>query len=83
VEKNNMIKINIEKAKNIAHDIRRKAREQEFAPLDSSIMKQIPGIDLKIVEQERQQIRNKYGIIQEEIDAAYTIDQIKQALQQK
>jgi hypothetical protein len=35
-----MIVINIEKAKGIAHEIRRAKRAEEFAPYDEVIMKQ-------------------------------------------
>ena len=38
-----MITINIDKAKTIAHDKRRAAREEEFKPYDDAIAKQIPG----------------------------------------
>ena len=80
VEKNNMIKINIEKAKTVAHDIRRKTREQEFSPLDNLIMKQIPNTDIQAVEQQRQQIRDKYALMQDKIDKASSIEEIKEAL---
>ena len=49
-----MIKINIEKAKAIAHDIRREKREKEFEPLDSLIAKQLPGLMTAEVEAKRQ-----------------------------
>ena len=38
-----MITVNINKAKAIAHDVRRAKRAEEFAPLDEIIAKQIPG----------------------------------------
>jgi hypothetical protein len=38
-----MITININKAKTIAHDVRRAARAEEFKPFDDAIAKQIPG----------------------------------------
>lgn len=75
-----MIRVNIDKAKAIGHDIRRKQREKEFAPLDTVIMKQIPGKDAQAAEAERQVIRDKYTAIQAEIDAAATPDEIKVAL---
>ncbi len=43
------ITINLDKAKQIGHDIRRQKRAEEFAPLDEKIMKQIPGIDVAAV----------------------------------
>jgi hypothetical protein len=67
-----MITINLDKAKNIAHDIRRIKREEEFAPYDAVIMKQIPGNDATEAEAARQAIRDKY--------AASTPEQIKAAL---
>ena len=75
-----MIVINIDKAKAIGHDMRRAAREEEFAPLDAVIMKQIPGVDAQEAEAQRQAIRDKYAAIQQDIDAAETPDEIKTAL---
>jgi hypothetical protein len=75
-----MITINIDKAKGIAHDIRRAARAEEFKPLDEVIMKQIPGTDVAAVEAERQSIRDKYTAMQVAIDSAVVVDEIKAAL---
>ena len=75
-----MITINIDKAKAIGHDMRRAKREEEFAPLDAVIMKQIPGVDAQQAEAARQVIRDKYATIQTNIDAATTPDEIKAAL---
>lgn len=75
-----MITINIDKAKQIGHSIRRQSRDAEFAPLDEKIAKQIPGTDIQAVEMERQKIRNKYADIQLKIDAAKNVDEIKSAL---
>lgn len=75
-----MIVINMDKAKTIGHDIRRAKRAEEFAPLDAAIMKQIPGTDTAAVEEERQAIRDKYAVVQTNIDAAQTPGEIKQAL---
>jgi hypothetical protein len=75
-----MITINIDKAKNIAHDMRRAAREEEFAPLDAVIMKQIPGNDATEAEAARQAIRDKYAAMQVAINAASTPENIKTAL---
>ena len=74
-----MIKINIDKAKNIGHDMRRAARAEEFKPFDEAIAKQIPG-QADGAEAERQVIRDKYAAIQVEIDAAETPEEIKAAL---
>jgi len=75
-----MITINIDKAKNIAHDMRRAARAEEFKPHDEVIMKQIPGVDAQAAEAARQAIRDKYAAIQADIDAATTPEEIKAAL---
>lgn len=75
-----MIRINLDKAKAIGHDIRRQERAKEFAPLDEVIMKQIPGNDYNQAEAQRQSIREKYAVIQQQIDAASTPDEIKKVL---
>lgn len=75
-----MITINLDKAKAIAHDKRRAKRAEEFAPYDEVIMKQIPGVDAVEVEAKRQEIRDKYAAIQNDIDAASTPEEIKTAL---
>jgi hypothetical protein len=74
-----MIKVNITKAKNIGHDMRRAARAEEFKPYDDAIAKQIPG-QTEGAEAARQAIREKYAAIQADIDAAATPDEIKAAL---
>jgi len=73
-----MITINLDKAKGIAHDMRRAARAEEFAPLD--IQATIPA---KAAEAEaaRQFIRDKYAAIQVNIDAATNVDELKAALE--
>jgi len=75
-----MITINIDKAKAIGHDMRRAARTEEFKPYDEVIMKQIPGNDYPQVEAARHAIRDKYALIQTNIDAAQTPEEIKTAL---
>lgn len=75
-----MITINMDKAKVIGHDMRRKAREDEFAPYDKVIAAQIPGNDLVQAEAARQAIREKYAQIQDDIDAATEPQHIKDAL---
>jgi flagellar capping protein FliD len=69
-----MITINIDKAKNIAHEKRRAARTAEFAPLD--IKATIPS-EATVAEADRQIIRDKYAEIQTAINAAETVDGIK------
>jgi hypothetical protein len=75
-----MIRINMDKAKAIGHEMRRAKREEEFAPFDTVIMKQIPGKDLQAAEAARQAIRDKYAAVQADIEAAETPDEIKAAL---
>ena len=71
-----MIKIDMAKAKAIAHDARRAARAAEFEPLDNAIAKQIPG-QMDGAEAERQKIREKYAALQVQMDAAQTPDELK------
>ena len=75
-----MIVVNIDKAKTIAHDMRRAKRAEEFAPLDEVIMKQIPGTDVAAVEAQRQAVRDKYAAIQSNIDSATDSNGLKTAL---
>lgn len=73
-----MIAINLDKAKTIAHDIRRGKRTQEFAPLD--IKATIPA-EAAAAEAARQAVREKYAAMQVAIDAAATTDEIKAAIE--
>ena len=75
-----MITVNMDKAKNIAHEKRRAKRAEEFAPLDEVIMKQIPGNDATQAEAARQAIRDKYSALQAQMDAATTADELKSLL---
>lgn len=72
-----MIKINIDKAKTIAHEVRRAKRAEEFAPLDEVIAKQIPGKSAAEAEAERQAIRDADAVLQAKIDAAATAAALK------
>jgi hypothetical protein len=72
-----MIRVNIDKAKDIAHDKRRAARAKEFAPHDEAIAKQIPGASAQQAEAARQVIRTKYAAIQTDIDAAQDVATLK------
>ena len=75
-----MITVNMDKAKAIAHEVRRIKRAEEFAPLDEVIMKQIPGNDAAQAEAARQAIRDKYSALQVQMDAATTVDELKSLL---
>jgi hypothetical protein len=68
------IRVDINKAKEIAHEKRRAARAQEFAPLD--IKATIPTESVK-AEAERQKVRDKYAAMQSQIDAANSVDILK------
>ena len=76
-----MIRVNVEKAKAIAHDMRRAKRAEEFAPHDKIIAAQIPGADAAAAEEARAAIRAKYAAMQQQIEAASTPDEIKAALE--
>lgn len=73
-----MIKVNIEKAKAIAHDVRRAKRAEEFAPLD--VKATIPS-EAKAAEAARQAVRAKYADMQVAIDQAASPDELKAIIQ--
>ena len=75
------VAVDLGKAKDIGHDIRRQQRSEEFQPFDEIIAKQIPGVDAAEAEASRQQIRFKYALIQDAIEIASTPDEIKAALE--
>lgn len=66
--------INIDKAKTIVHDIRRAKRTAEFAPLD--IKATIPS-EAVAAEAARQAVREKYAAVQDDIDAAPGVPELK------
>ena len=69
-----MIKIDINKAKEISHDMRRNKCAELFKPLD--IEATVPSL-VANAEVQRQIIRDDFAIIQTEIDAAITVDELK------
>jgi len=71
------IVIDLTKAKDIAHEKRRAARAEEFAPLD--IKATIPA-EAAEAEAARQTIREKYATLQAQMDAAQTSDELKALL---
>lgn len=75
-----MITINLIKAKEIAHEIRCKKRDEAMLPYDKVIAAQIPGIDLENAELTRQQIRDDFAVIQTNIDNCQTCEEIKQII---
>ncbi len=75
-----MIRVNLDKAREIGHNMRRTAREAAFAPHDKIIAAQIPGNSAADAETARQAIRIKYADMQTAIDLAQTPDEIKAVL---
>jgi hypothetical protein len=73
-----MIAINIDKAKAIVHDKRRAARSAEFAPLD--LKATIPS-EAVAAEAARQVVRDKYAVIQTDIDNATDVAALKQIVE--
>lgn len=72
-----MIKIDINKAKEISHDMRRNKRAELFKPLD--IEATVPSL-VANAEVQRQIIRDDFAIIQTDIDAAITVDELKRII---
>jgi hypothetical protein len=72
-----VIRINLDKAKAIAHDRRRAARAREFAPLDTEAT--IPAKAVA-AEAKRQVIRDRDAVLQTALDAARTPDELKRLL---
>lgn len=72
--------INLDKAKEISHGLRQAKREEEFAPYDEIIAKQVPGQDAVAAENARQAIRDRYATIQINLDAAETADDLESIL---
>ncbi|WP_332751799.1 hypothetical protein [Hydrogenophaga sp.] len=67
--------VDVPKAKDIAHVIRRAKRAEEFAPHDQVISLRLPGEEA--AEAERVAIRAKYALVQDDIDAAESPDELK------
>ena len=68
-----MIKINVDKARDIAHDYRREARAAEFKPLD--VQATIPMF-AEVAEGARQIVRAKYSDIQDKINEAADVAEL-------
>ena len=69
-----MITVNVDKAKGIAHEVRRAKRTEEFAPLD--VKATIPS-EAVAAEEARAAIRAKYEGVQTSIDADADVDALK------
>ena len=76
-EQGKKVGIEMGKAKDITHGKRREKREEEMAPYDEIVSKQIPGQNPHQAEAARAQLRNKYAQIQDDIDATTTPDELK------
>lgn len=74
------VAVDVEKARGIAHGIRRQRRLEELAPHDELMAKRIPGVDLEAVEAQRQAIRDRHAALQDAIDAAGTAEELRAAL---
>ena len=70
-----MIVVNIDKARQISHQLRREDRDAEFAPLYATIAKRIPGTTEQLAEAARQSIRDKYAEIQENMNPSQSVAQ--------
>jgi hypothetical protein len=77
-----MIKINLNKAKEISHQIRRSKREEEMKPFDDIIAKQIPGASAQQAESQREIIRKKYEKIQNKLDLCISVTELENILKQ-
>ena len=69
-----MITVNVDKAKGIAHEVRRAKRAEEFAPLD--VKATIPS-EATAAEEARAAIRAKYATVQANIDSASDVAALK------
>jgi hypothetical protein len=67
------MQINLDKAKAVAHERRRAARDQEFSPLDREVT--IPS-KANEAEAKRQAVRDKYAEMQDQIDAATNVQEL-------
>ena len=71
------VTIDVTKAKEHTHKLRRNKRAEEFKPFDDIIMKQIPGTDVNAAEVSRANIRTKYATLQTQINDCVTAPELK------
>jgi hypothetical protein len=76
-----MIKIDLARSKDIAHDIRRRKRAEAFAPLDDAIAKRLPGVSIDELEKQRQAIRDADASLQNKINSVRSIEKLIEAIQ--
>jgi len=72
-----MIRVNMDKAKKIAHEQRRAVRAEKFAPLD--IKATIPS-EADVAEAARQVIREEDALLQTSMDNATSAEELKTLL---
>lgn len=75
-----MIKIDVAKAKEVAHGIRKADRAKQMEPHDKAIMMQIPGTPIIEIEAKRQAIRDANAVVQTNIDNAQDEVELKAAI---
>lgn len=68
------------RSKEISHGIRREKRAAELAPYDEVIASRIPGISEDDAEAARVEIRSRYAVIQDDLDACTNTDSLKAVL---
>lgn len=68
----------LEKSRAIAHQVRKFVRGQEFTPIDNDNMNTVV---ISSAETARQVLRNKYDVIQINLDNAQNVAEIKGAMQ--
>ena len=73
-----MIQVDMLKAKEIAHNKRRVVREKELQPLD--VQATIP-MYAEQAELERQVVRDKHAVMQEQIDQAESVEDLKKVIE--
>lgn len=68
-----MVKVDIIKARDIAHSIRRSKRDNEFISIDGNI---VNVVVTDTAESDRVALRTKYASMQNDIDAASTTEEL-------
>jgi len=79
-QSNGVINEDLAMVKEMAHTRRRARRDELFKPYDEIIAKQIPGNDAQQAEQARVGIRDSDQLVQQVIDNADTVEDIRAAL---
>jgi hypothetical protein len=75
-----VIKIDLAKAKEVAHGIRKADRDKQMEPHDKAIMMQIPGTPIIEIEAKRQVVRDENAVVQTNIDNAQDEVELKAAI---